>query len=84
MMDDLQLQELNRQIASLEEKRALEKDPVEDGMALYRQQASAVARKKEKAGQQLTEMRQEVYALEAELKVRLEKWDDWACAIWPL
>ena len=38
---------LKSQLATMTEKRALEKDPIEDGMALYRQQALIVSRKKD-------------------------------------
>ena len=63
---------LKSQLATMTEKRALEKDPIEDGMALYRQQALIVSRKKDACAEKLAEIRQEYYTLDAELKVRFK------------
>lgn len=56
-------------MTSLTEKRALQQDPTEDGMALYRQQALIVARKKESVAERLNETHQELLTVENEIKV---------------
>ena len=57
------------EMSGLTERRALQKDPTEDGMALYRQQSLIVARKKESAAEELNQLRQELHALEIQLQV---------------
>lgn len=61
--------ELRGQIAQLTEKRALQINPIEDGMALYRQQSLIVSRKKEACAERLNDLRQEMNALESQLQV---------------
>lgn len=64
-----QSDELRSQIAQLTEKRALQINPIEDGMALYRQQSLIVSRKKESCAERLNHLRQEMNALESQLQV---------------
>ena len=64
-----QTDELRSQIAQLTEKRALQNDPIEDGMALYRQQSLIASRKKEACAERLNHLRKEMNALEAQVQV---------------
>lgn len=65
----MQKEEVLARISQLMEKRALESDPTEDGLALYRQQCSIVSRKKESCAERLNQLRQEVTSLETQLEV---------------
>lgn len=61
---------MRSQIAQLTEKRALQNNPIEDGMALYRQQSLIVARKKEACAERLNHLRHEMNALDSQLQVK--------------
>ena len=65
----MKIEALKMEIADLTEKRALKKDPTEDGVALYRQQSLIVARKKENSAEELNELRQELQVLQNQLQV---------------
>ncbi|UJR34150.1 hypothetical protein I4U23_021557 [Adineta vaga] len=58
------ISELNSVINKLHEKRVLTKDPTADNLAVFRQQALIVARRKEQAAERLTQLRAENDALE--------------------
>ncbi|CAF1361925.1 unnamed protein product [Adineta ricciae] len=58
------ISELNSAINKLHEKRVLTKDPTADNLAVFRQQALIVARRKEQAAERLTQLRAENDALE--------------------
>ncbi|KAI9560954.1 hypothetical protein GHT06_011910 [Daphnia sinensis] len=60
-------------IAHLTEKRALQNDPIEDGMALYRQQSLITSRKKEACAERLNDLTQEMNALEAQLQAKKQQ-----------
>ncbi|KAK4005129.1 hypothetical protein OUZ56_006851 [Daphnia magna] len=60
-------------IAYLTEKRALQNDPIEDGMALYRQQSLITSRKKEACAERLNDLTQEMNTLEAQLQEKKEQ-----------
>ncbi|XP_032776827.2 intraflagellar transport protein 81 homolog [Daphnia magna] len=60
-------------IAYLTEKRALQNDPIEDGMALYRQQSLITSRKKEACAERLNDLTQEMNTLEAQLQAKKEQ-----------
>ena len=64
-----QNEDLKTEIARLTEKRTLQKDPTDDGMALYRQQSRIVGRKKETLAEELNQLRQELHTLEIQLGV---------------
>ncbi len=51
----------------------MQNDPIEDGMALYRQQSLIMSRKKEACAERLNHVIQEMTALEAQLQVQIEK-----------
>ncbi|CAF0771495.1 unnamed protein product [Rotaria sordida] len=58
------ISELNSIINKFHEKRVLNKDPTADNLAVFRQQALIVARRKEQAAGRLTQLRSENDALE--------------------
>ncbi|XP_057372541.1 intraflagellar transport protein 81 homolog [Daphnia carinata] len=60
-------------IAHLTEKRALQNDPIEDGMALYRQQSLITSRKKEACAERLNDLTQEMNTLEAQLQAKKQQ-----------
>lgn len=64
-----QIDEIRSKIAQLTEKRALQNDPIEDGMALYRQQSLISSRKKEACAERLNHVTQEMHALQHQLQV---------------
>lgn len=53
----------------------MQNDPIEDGMALYRQQSLIMSRKKEACAERLNHVIQEMTALEAQLQVYIDKHD---------
>ena len=63
-------------MAQWTETRALTNDPIEDGMALYRQQSLIVSRKKESCGERLSQLLQEKNILENQLQVKKQQLDD--------
>jgi intraflagellar transport protein 81 len=69
-LDDLQdqIDEVNEAINSLVEKKALHSNPADDKLAVFRQQASIIQRKKEAATESLKEAMDELTQLDAELK----------------
>ncbi|CAF1343758.1 unnamed protein product [Rotaria magnacalcarata] len=58
------ISELNSVINKFHEKRVLAKDPTADNLAVFRQQALIVARRKEQTAERLTQLRAENDALE--------------------
>ena len=50
----------------------MQNDPIEDGMALYRQQSLIVSRKKEACAERLNHVIQEMTALEGQLQVSVK------------
>lgn len=55
---------MNSVINKFHEKRVLTKDPTADNLAVFRQQALIIARRKEQAAERLTQLRAENDALE--------------------
>ena len=55
---------MNSVINKFHEKRVLAKDPTADNLAVFRQQALIIARRKEQAAERLTQLRAENDALE--------------------
>jgi intraflagellar transport protein 81 len=72
-LDDLQdqIDEVNEAINSLVEKKALHSNPADDKLAVFRQQASIIQRKKEAATESLKEAMDEVRPQHAILLVPL-------------
>lgn len=68
----VQSDDFRSKIAYLTEKRALQNDPIEDGMALYRQQSLITSRKKEACAERLNDLTQEMNTLEAQLQVNVK------------
>lgn len=68
----VQSDDFRSKIAYLTEKRALQNDPIEDGMALYRQQSLITSRKKEACAERLNDLTQEMNTLEAQLQVKVK------------
>ncbi|KAJ1525611.1 Intraflagellar transport protein 81, partial [Nowakowskiella sp. JEL0078] len=64
--------ELNEQIAKLAERRLLKNNSGEDKLALFRQQAAIIARKKEGTAQRLTMLQEEVNSLSGEVSKKKE------------
>jgi len=69
-------EELRSQMDQWTEKRALTNDPIEDGMALYRQQSLIVSRKKESCAERLSQLLQEVNTLENQLQAKKQQLDN--------
>ncbi|XP_020492080.2 intraflagellar transport protein 81 homolog [Labrus bergylta] len=65
-----QIKGVDSQINQLIEKRMMKNDPMDDKMALYRQQASIIIRRKESKAEELREARDDLAAAERELKQR--------------
>ncbi|XP_029366525.1 intraflagellar transport protein 81 homolog isoform X2 [Echeneis naucrates] len=64
------IKECDSQINQLIEKRMMRNDPMDDKLALYRQQASIIVRRKESKAEELQEAREELAAAERELRQR--------------
>ncbi|KAJ3316717.1 Intraflagellar transport protein 81 [Blyttiomyces sp. JEL0837] len=64
---DMEIRSLNEDIAKLAEKRLLKNNSGDDKLALFRQQAAIIARKKEGTAQRLATLTEEVSALTDEL-----------------
>ncbi|XP_039628079.1 intraflagellar transport protein 81 homolog [Polypterus senegalus] len=64
------IQELNKQINQLIEKRMMRNDPIDDKLSLFRQQASIIMRKKEAKAEELQEAKEELSRVEKELAQR--------------
>ncbi|KAK3909016.1 Intraflagellar transport protein 81-like protein [Frankliniella fusca] len=62
------LQAVNSEISQLVQRHLATKNPAEDKLAPFRQQAAIIARKKDSTAEQLAEMRSRVAALEEELQ----------------
>lgn len=62
------LQAVNADISQLVQRHLATKNPAEDKLAPFRQQAAIIARKKESTAEQLAEMRARVAALDEELQ----------------
>lgn len=60
---------MNSEISQLVQRHLATKNPAEDKLAPFRQQAAIIARKKDSTAEQLAEMRSRVSALEEELQV---------------
>lgn len=58
------------QINQLIEKRMMRSEPMDDKLTLYRQQASIIVRRKESKAEELQEVREELLAVEKELRQR--------------
>ncbi|XP_074525696.1 intraflagellar transport protein 81 homolog isoform X2 [Halichoeres trimaculatus] len=61
---------VDSQINQLIEKRMMRNDPMDDKLALHRQQASIIIRRKESKAEELQEAREELAASERELRQR--------------
>ncbi|KAM7017665.1 intraflagellar transport protein 81 homolog [Tautogolabrus adspersus] len=61
---------VDSQINQLIEKRMMRIDPMDDKLALYRQQASIIIRRKESKAEELREAREDLAAAERELRQR--------------
>ncbi|XP_064404190.1 intraflagellar transport protein 81 homolog [Halichondria panicea] len=68
-----QIDECTEEVARLMEKRLPGSDPVQDKLALFRQQASIIARKKEAAAESYKSVMDELAALESELQSKREQ-----------
>ncbi|KAM9811131.1 intraflagellar transport protein 81 homolog [Neosynchiropus ocellatus] len=64
------IKEVDAQINQLIERKMLRSDPMDDKLTLYRQQASIIVRKKEAKAEELQEAREELAAVERELRQR--------------
>ena len=62
-----QIKSVNAEVNGLIEKRMMRNDPVDDKFALFRQQASIIARKKEAAAESLSDAKDELQQCQAEL-----------------
>ncbi|KAJ3123398.1 Intraflagellar transport protein 81 [Nowakowskiella sp. JEL0407] len=67
-----EIKELNEEIAMLAEKRLLLNNSGEDKLALFRQQAAIIARKKEGKAQRLAALHEEINSLTVELEKKKE------------
>lgn len=61
-------EEVNREVQILIEKRDANRDPTDDKLTMFRQQATLIARKKDKYVEELRELRTEYSELEKQLK----------------
>ena len=68
-----QIDEVNSEVARLMEKHMPGNDPVQDKLALFRQQASIIARKKESAAENYKASLDELAAAESELQAKREQ-----------
>ncbi|XP_065840482.1 intraflagellar transport protein 81 homolog [Oscarella lobularis] len=73
-LDELQdqIDEANEEINALVEKRMLRANPADDKLAIVRQQASMIQRKKEMAMENLKEAMEELASLDVDLKEKRE------------
>ncbi|XP_041642411.1 intraflagellar transport protein 81 homolog [Cheilinus undulatus] len=65
-----QIKGVDSQINHLIEKRMMRNDPMDDKLALYRQQASIIIRRKESKAEELRDAREELAAAERDLRQR--------------
>ncbi|KAJ3247337.1 Intraflagellar transport protein 81 [Chytriomyces hyalinus] len=70
---DEEIKELNAETARLAEKKLLKANSGDDKLALFRQQAAIIARKKAGAAQRLTTLTEEVMRLSEEVESRREQ-----------
>ncbi|KAJ3014255.1 UNVERIFIED_CONTAM: Intraflagellar transport protein 81 [Siphonaria sp. JEL0065] len=70
---DNEIKELNNETAKLAEKKLLKANSGDDKLALFRQQAAIIARKKEGTAQKLNSLTEEVTKLSDELDSRREQ-----------
>ena len=68
-----QIEECNDEVTRLMEKRLPGSDPVQDKLALFRQQASIIARKKDSAVENYKSIMDELAAVESELKAKRDQ-----------
>ena len=68
-----EIEEANEEVARLMEKRMPGSDPIQDKLALFRQQASIIARKKEAAAEAYKTLTDELAAVEAELQSKRDQ-----------
>lgn len=68
-----QIEEANAEVEHLREKRMPGSDPVQDKLALFRQQASIIAHRKESAAESYKSTMDNLAAVESELQVRREQ-----------
>ncbi|TRY65014.1 hypothetical protein DNTS_024666 [Danionella cerebrum] len=64
------IRETNTEINHLIEKKMMRNDPMDDKLALFRQQAAIIVRKKESKMEELKEAREELSAVERELNMK--------------
>lgn len=67
------IDDLRAKLSIMSEKRALENDPIEDGLALYRQQCAIVFRKKDSCAERLNHIRQELANFESQLQAKKQQ-----------
>ncbi|EQB77366.1 hypothetical protein CB1_000340029 [Camelus ferus] len=65
-----QINEINKQINQLIEKKMMRNEPIEGKLSLYRQQASIISRKKEAKAEELQEAKEKLANLEREVSVK--------------
>ncbi|KAI9209448.1 uncharacterized protein BJ171DRAFT_564624 [Polychytrium aggregatum] len=70
---EAEIKELNEQIAKLAEKRLLKNSNGEDKLALFRQQAAIISRKKEGTAQKLATLGEEINLLQTDLAKKREQ-----------
>lgn len=68
-----QIEEANEEVSRLMEKRMPGSDPIQDKLALFRQQASIIARKKEAAAEEYKAMTDELSGVETELQAKRDQ-----------
>ena len=68
-----QIDECTEEVARLMEKRLPGSDPIQDKLALFRQQASIISRKKEAAAESYKSVMDELAALESELQSKRDQ-----------
>lgn len=68
-----QVEEANEEVSRLMEKRMPGSDPIQDKLALFRQQASIIARKKETAAEEYKTLMDEHTSVEADLQSKRDQ-----------
>lgn len=71
-----QIKDLSAEINQLVEKRLVRNDPIDDKLAVFRQQAAVIANKKNAAAESLQEAMDEYHTADNELKERKEQMKD--------
>lgn len=72
----LQIDDVSREIQELLEKRAQEEGSGSENLALFRQQASVIAHKRQKASEGLSSVMEELAEVERDLAVKRKELDD--------